>query len=246
VGSGRIHAPRAALLLLVLAGLALPSTAVAGYRPPKQAIVPRDQSIARTVVLRTTDMTGTGWTSVPFPISESLVGGVANDALSGGACPGVNLDSSRFTVTGAASSPVFGAGSQFLFSTSEIAKSRGEAKAYFAGQTSGAVLRCSGELFLAGLRKGLALSGAASAKSRMLSVRRLAVNQPVDGAAAVRAVARITAGTQSTTLTVDTIALREGRAIAVVDVGSFGAPPPSGLEKTTLARLVERLRASRA
>jgi hypothetical protein len=126
-------------------------------------------------------------------------------------------------VTGAASSPVLGAGSRFLFSTSEIAKSRGEAKVYFAGQTS----------------------GAASAKARMLSVRRLAVKQPVDGAAAVRAVARIIAGAPGTTLTVDTIALREGRAVAVVDVGSFGTPPPSAPERTTLARLVERLRVSR-
>jgi len=32
----------------------------------------------------------------------------------------------------------------------------------------------------------------------------------------------------STTLTVDTIALREGRAVAVVDVGSFDGPPSAG------------------
>jgi hypothetical protein len=237
----------AAVLVLVpvLAALAAPAPGLAGYRPPKHAIVLGDQAVARAAVVRKSDLPGTGWTSTPFPISDSLVGGIANKAVAKGACPGVNLDASRFTATGLASSPVFASTRAYLISTSEVMSSPVQARAYFGDQTSRAALRCSGELFLEGLRAGLSM-GASSAKARMVSVTRLAVKQPVDGATGIRAVARITAGSQSATLTMDTIALREGRAIAVVDVGSFAGPPAPELERAVLAKLVDRLRASHA
>jgi hypothetical protein len=240
--SGR--SARGALGIAVLAALLPASVAAAGpYRPPKRAIDLRDQAVARAVVVRKADLPGSGWTAVPLPASDSQLAGIAKSAASSGACKGLDLDASRFTLKGSATSPLFGARGTFIVSSSEVLASRAQAVSYFGGQLDQAALRCSGEIFLDGLKQGVALAGG-TATARIVSVRKLQVRSGADQANGLRVVARITSAGRTMTIVADTFALRQQRAIAEMDVGGFGGPPPARVERALLAGVGQRLRAA--
>jgi hypothetical protein len=233
---------------LALAGvlaLALPAVALGGtYQPPQRVRDAGDQSTAYLVVVRRSDLPGSGWRSFRVPVAGSWFEGIAAKTNMAPSCVKVDLDASPFRQTGFASSPFFvnqQAGA-YLSSTTEVLSSSAQARAYFGRRLSDAALRCTVEVSLEGMRTAAAQAGK-NPKVKLVGVKQLKPRANVDALLGLRIVGRVTGAAGSVNTVIDTFALRDDRAIAEVSFGGVGGAPSDKFEQQVLTKVAARLRA---
>jgi hypothetical protein len=198
-------------LALVLA-LVLAGTALAARGDPQTRIRPADQSRARSMLIRATDMNA-AFTAIPVAANPDASYCVA-------------LDESDLTVTGLANSPSFTATTEFVVSRSYVYESRADANASWQRGTSAAGRSCLRRAMVSELR---------GTTTRLVSFKRL----PFPRAASRSAAYRIVASRDGVRLYLDLIAIQHSRAEVAIVYGAALSPPPAG-EERRLARLVAK------
>lgn len=209
----RRHSPRprrrllAALLALAL--LAGASTALASRGDPEKRLVPADQTRAKAMLVRKSDL-GPGFqpsksTSRDDPYCRAL-------------------DESDLTLTGEANSPNFAAGAVFVSSGAEVYETRDDANASWRRGTSAAGERCVRGTF----REGFARQGV-----QLVSFRRLSFPRLAERSIAYRAIAT----SSGVRVYVDVVVLLRSRAQAAVFMGAAPSPVPRS-DEVQLATVV--------
>ena len=197
------------LALVALLALVGSSAALAARGDPQKRILPADQARARAMLLRPADLPG-------FRTSPS-----------GGDRPTPYcraLDESDLTLTGDAQSPDFATGFIVVGSVAQVYATTADSDASWRRGTSAAGQRC--------LRDVLA-SELGRAGVQVVSYRPLSFPRLVEKSVAYRAVL----SAQNVRLTVDLVALKQGRAQATLLFGS-GLTAFERLAEIRLARVV--------
>jgi len=199
---------RLAFVALLLVGSLLVATvAVAGKpRLEKKRLRPADMALAKRTTLRATDLPR-GWTRTrPQQASNELP-----------TCPGVDMDFSRFTITGMARS-AFQSGAATAESQVEVFVSRSDAVRDFRKGTSAPVLRCLGRW----LRNEAAKQapGARLVSARLISRPRLGQQ-----AVLYRVVMDVPTSVGRIRVYVDIVGFQRGRTAVALVFGSGELPP---------------------
>jgi hypothetical protein len=241
------RAGRGALAFAGAVALSIPPLAFGGaYRPLHRVSDAGDQSTAYLVVVRRSDLPGSGWRSVRLQTAGSWFEGVARRTNVAPSCRKVDLDASHFIQTAFASSPFFvnqQAGA-YLGSTTEVLSTAAQARAYFGRRLSEAALRCTIELSLDGMKSTGARPGD-NAKIKLVGVKQLTPRPKVDALLGLRVIGRLTRPGGTVTTVVDTFALRQNRTIAEIDFGGIGGAPSEQFEQQVLTKVAARLRAAK-
>lgn len=221
-------------LTATLAALMCAVPAMAGdYQPPKDVPVKADQVRARAIVLRVGDLPG-HWRP-----SESSIG-LASNVGPGAGCPGLDLDASGITRTGAAKSPDFEQGSVLVASTADVMRTVKEARSWIGGGFSPVMLRCMRGL-LAGEMKGEFQKVGLQAVARLQPLRTLKVPHLVEQTTSMRAAFSVSSEGVTFNVVYDVIILRHGRITTALHVINGDGVPSSALELQLTRKLASRM-----
>lgn len=197
--------------LAAIAGLlacSLLVTAVAQGGKPRleqKRLRPADMALAKRTTLRASDV-GPGWTrGTPDKQANELP-----------PCPGVDMDFSRFTITGTARSQYQRSGAA-IDSYIEVYKSRADAAGDFRKASSAPVLRCLGRWLRSEIKRELPTV-------RFLETRLLSRPQVGEQAILYRIVMEVPTGAGSIRVYVDLLAFQRGRTTAALGFSSPRAP----------------------
>jgi hypothetical protein len=184
------------------------AAAVAQGGPPRleqKRLRPADMALAKRVTLRAADV-GRGWTrTTPEKPSTELP-----------TCPGVDMDFSRFTITGTARS-AFELRGATVESQVEVFKSRADATGDFRKGTSAPVLRCVGRWLRDEVKKEA--PGVRLVSARLLSRPRLG-----DRAVLYRVVMDVPTQAGNVRVFVDLLGFQRGRTAVTLSFGSVERP----------------------
>ena len=211
------------VVLAVLLAVPVATAATPDFKPEQERLRPADVKLAKKVTLKRTDL-GTGWRGVPSDDAR-------DDSLAD--CEGFDLDLSRFTITGRATSSFGHARGATVASNVEVYATRAQAVGDFvAATTHPMVLGC--------MRKGLEQDLAAEKLEpgmtmRLSSFRRLAAPRVGERAFRFRAVFALAYAGARIDLFVDGLAFQKGRTIVALVFGNALGPFPN---QATIARKV--------
>ena len=196
----------AAIGLLLL--LALPVSALAQasgrFRPEQKSLRSADVALAKRVSVRAGDLSS-GWVrGTPNPSSDAKLD-----------CPGVDLDFSRFTITGTARTKFDRPGAS-IESYIEVYKSRADAAGDFRKGSRPAVLACIARLLDKEARR--------DGRSRVVAARSLADPRVGEQAMAYRVVLSVATGSGAVRVYVDFLGFRRGRTAALLAFTAGRAP----------------------
>lgn len=196
----------AVIAVLLVCSLLVSAVALAGKpRLEQKRLRPADMALAKATTLRASDLSR-GWVRRPAqkPSTELPT------------CPGVDMDFSRFTITGTASSR-FEQQSATIDSHVEVFKSRSDATQDFRKATTAPVLRCIGRWLRQELTREI--PGARVVTSKLVS-------RPRVGQQAIhyRVVLEIQTGGGTVRVYVDLIAFQRGRTGVSLTFGNIAAP----------------------
>ena len=199
---------RVALVTLVSLAVAAPAWAADGE--PRRAITVKDQSTARSIVLKRADL-GTGFTTVPRKPDDPLPSGARCGAL----------DESDLTVTGDVDSPDYKLSRGPVFvtvtSTAQVYRTLREANTSWR--------RGAGEQTAVCLADIVRLSAPKGQKIEVVSSKRVSFPSLAPKTTAFRLVLTITvAGNQRVRAFVDAVLLQHGRVQSGLLFTSLGAP----------------------
>jgi hypothetical protein len=211
---------RRSLLAALVVVLAVAAPAAADHLDPTERIRPADQSRARAMLLRPSDLPG-------FQRQPSA-GGDPHLTCSG-------LDESDLTVTGDAESARWSASVVFVTSSSTVYVTRADAATSWRRGTSAAGMRC--------LREELAREFARQG-ARVASLRRLAIPSLAQRSAAYRLRLTATVQGQTVPLTLDFVILMHGRALSALIVGTALTQPDRAAEVRLARVLAARMAAA--
>jgi hypothetical protein len=207
---------------LLACGLLAATVAQGG--PPRleqKRLRPADMALAKRVTLRAADV-GRGWTrTTPQRPSTELP-----------TCPGVDMDFSRFTITGTARS-AFELRGATVESQVEVFKSRADATGDFRKGTSAPVLRCLGRWLRDEAEKQA--PGVRIVSARLLSRPRLG-----DRAVLYRVVMNVPTQAGTVRVFVDLLGFQRGRTAVTLSFGS--AERPLGGQLTPARKVLSRAR----
>jgi hypothetical protein len=204
------------LIVVPLLALLVSGAALAGRGDPRERLTPVDQKRARAMLLRPSDF-GLAYRAIP-PSSRA----------SGFYCAA--LDESRLTITGKGQSPTFQGGVEFASSLSRVYRTAGEATTAWGLGTTPAGEACA--------RKELE-SQFRTAGTRVVSFARMPFPRFAERSQRYRVVVE----SQGVRAFVDAIALKKGRAVVGLVLGSGLTPMPTA-EEIRLTRSVARRMAS--
>jgi hypothetical protein len=212
-------------LLGLVAALALlaPVAATAADGEPKKALTKQGQALARSVVVKKSDL-GAGFTALPHKADEHLPKGAR--------CG--DLDESDLTVTGDTASPDFRLAQGSLFvtvgSTAQVYRTLREANASWKRGTSAQTVACLSDI--------VRLSAAPGQKITVVSAKRVSFPSVSAKTTAYRLVLRVNVGgTQTIPAYIDAVILQEGRVQAGLLFTSLGAPVEQA-QRAALASVV--------
>lgn len=211
---------RPMLVVLGACFLAAAGTAAAADGEPRRAITQKDQTLARSIVLKRGDL-GAGFTTQKRPADEPLPKGARCDAL----------DESDLTVSGDANSPDFRLAATGVFvtvgSSAHVYRTLREANTSWTRGTSQQTLVCLADI--------VRLSATPSQKIKVVSSTELSFPKLAPRTSAYRVVVTIASGTQPPVRAyVDAIVLQRGRVQSVLLFTSL-VRPLSKTEETLLA-----------
>jgi hypothetical protein len=204
------------LVVALVLGLVLVTTAAAGSREEKQRLTKADMARARHALVRQSDLVS-GWTSMHVPADSN-----------GPRCRGYNPDFSRFTITGKAASGFTRGAGNAVASAIELYPSAAQASGDFAVGVRPSFLSCfSSKLAQQFKNGGLDVVVASKRTSR----------SPHIGVRAVSWHLVFKVGLQGRTVPyyVDLYSFQVNRALGSVSFQSLTKPIP---RQTALARLV--------
>lgn len=201
---------RAAAAVLFTSFLAAAGTAAAADGEPRKKLTEKDQTLARSIVLKRTDL-GAGFTAQARPANEPLPKGARCGAL----------DESDLTVSGDASSPDFRLAGAGVFvtigSSAHVYRTLKEANASWMRGTSRQTLTCLGDI--------VRLSAAPSQKIEIVASRQVSFPKLAPRTSAYRVVVSIASGSQPAVRAyVDAIVLQRGRVQSVLLFTSLVRP----------------------
>jgi hypothetical protein len=207
--------------LLLTLGAALVLTAAASARNPRLeqlALRPADVDLAKSAVLRGSDL-GSGWTTAAMKPNDT----------SPPDCPGQNY--SKFTITGQAQTRSTRTGASVI-SRVEVYRSRAGALGDFAIDARPGTAACEGEA----VRKGWASGGLAA---RLISAREVPGPKLGQRSIAFRIVLGVSRAGKEVRVYIDLLGFVRDRVAASVIVLAPGVPPKGNdvLARTIDARL---------
>jgi hypothetical protein len=202
-------------LLLILALLVSASAQAGRFRPEQERLRPLDVALAKRTTVRASDL-APGWLRRPSPESPDA-------SLN---CPGVDMDFSRFTITGKARSKFERTGAS-VESFVEVYKSRADAAGDFTKGSRPAVLACIARLLDQEARQ--------DGRSRVLTARSLAAPRVGERSMAYRVVISVATDRGAVRVYVDFVGFQRGRT-AVLLAFTAGRAPITG--QALLARAV--------
>jgi hypothetical protein len=196
----------AVIAALLACSLVISAVALAGKpRLEQKRLRPADMTLAKATALRASDLSR-GWVrrAAQKPSTELPT------------CPGVDMDFSRFTITGTASSK-FEQQSATVESHVEVFKSRADAAHDFRKATTAPVLRCVGRWLRQELTRQI--PGARMVTSKLVS-------RPRVGQQAIhyRIVLEVQSGGGAVRVYVDLLAFQLGRTGVSLTFGNVGSP----------------------
>jgi hypothetical protein len=198
---------RLAVIATLLACSLLVTAVAQGGKPrlEQKRLRPSDMALAKRTTLRASDV-GPGWTrGTPDKQTNELP-----------PCPGVDMDFSRFTITGTAQSRYVRSGAA-IDSYVEVFKSRADAAADFRKASTAPVLRCLGRWLRSELKRELPTV-------RFLETRLVSRPQVGEQAILYRIVMEVPTGSGDVRLYVDLLAFQRGRTTAALGFSSPRAP----------------------
>jgi len=196
---------RAALSVLVVTALLMAAAANAGLlRPEQKQLRAADNALAKRTVVRASDL-ASGWARKPSSKSSE-------PKLD---CPGVDLDFSRFTITGTAQSTFTLAGAA-IESSVEVYESRRDAAGDFRKGSSSAALGC----FARELDKEARKDG----RSQVVAARSLGKRRVGDEAMAYRILLSFKTARGPMPVYLDLVAVRRGRTLVTLAFTAARAP----------------------
>jgi hypothetical protein len=206
----------AAIGLLVICALLVSASAQAGrFRPEQERLRPLDVALAKRVTVRASDL-ASGWVRRPSPESP-------DETLS---CPGVDMDFSRFTITGKARSKFERRGAS-VESFVEVYKSRADAAGDFRKGSRPGVLACIARLLDQEARQ--------DGRSRVVTARSLPAPRAGEQSMAYRIVLSVATDRAAVRVYVDFVGFQRGRTAVLLAFTAAGAPIPG---QAVLARIV--------
>jgi hypothetical protein len=193
-----------AIVLLLVCALLVSASAQAGrFRPERERLRPVDVALAKRTTVRTSDLAA-GWMRQAATRSP-------DEKLD---CPGVDLDFSRFTITGKARSKFERSGGS-IESFVEVYKSRAEAAGDFRKGSRPGVLDCVARF----LDKEARHNG-----SRVVAARSLADPRMGEQAMAYRVVLSVATDRGAVPVFVDFLGFQRGRTSALLAFTGGRAP----------------------
>jgi hypothetical protein len=206
----------AAIALLLMCALLVSASAHAGrFRPEQKRLNPADVALAKRTTVRVSDLAA-GWARRATPESP--------DAPLN--CPGVDVDFSRFTITGTAKSKFERSGAS-VESFVEVYKSRADAAGDFWKASRPGVLACIARLLDTEARR--------DGRSRVLVARSLARPRVGEQALAYRIVLSVATDRGAVRVYVDFVGFQRGRTAVLLAFTGAQAPIPG---QVLLARVV--------
>lgn len=193
-----------AIVLLLVCALLVSASAQAGrFRPEQERLRPVDVALAKRTSVRTSDL-ASGWVrQAPTQSPDEKLD-----------CPGVDLDFSRFTITGKARSK-FGQSGGSIESFVEVYKSRADAAGDFRKGSRPGVLACIAKV----LDKAARRNG-----SRVVAARSLADPRVGEQAMAYRVVLSVATDRGAVRVYVDFLGFQRGRTSALLAFTGGSAP----------------------
>jgi hypothetical protein len=198
----------------LLVSLVAAGNAWAEHQDPRQRLTRADNSRARAMLLRQSDLPG-------FTAQPATGDDVHVDCAR-------SVSESDLTLTGEAEGRVFAAGPAVVSSAAQIYRSRADANTSWRRSTSSAGVRCAATL----VRRTFARQGV-----RLVSLRKIAFPRIAERTVAYRIRLSLATGQGTVDLYVDLVALQHGRAHATVLLGTPLAPVDRAAE-VRLARVV--------
>lgn len=193
-----------AIGLLLVSALLVSASAQAGrFRPEQERLRPVDVALAKRMTVRASDL-APGWMRRPSPESP-------DERLD---CPGVDLDFSRFTITGTARSKFEQSGAS-IESFVEVYKSRADATGDFRKGSRPVVLACVARL----LDKEARRNG-----SRVVAARSLADPRVGEQSMAYRVALSVATDRGTVPVYIDFLGFRRGRTAVLLAFTGGGAP----------------------
>jgi hypothetical protein len=193
-----------AIVLLLVCALLVSASAQAGrFRPEQERLRPVDVALAKRTTVRTSDL-ASGWVRQASTQSP-------DEKLD---CPGVDLDFSRFTITGKARSKFERSGGS-IESFVEVYKSRADAAGDFRKGSRPGVLACVARF----LDKEARRNG-----SRVVAARSLAAPRVGERAMAYRVVLSVATDRGAVRVYVDFLGFQRGRTAALLAFTGGYAP----------------------
>jgi hypothetical protein len=194
-----------AIGLLLVSALLLSASAHAGrFRPEQKRLRPADVALAKRTTVRTSDLAA-GW--MRRPTAES-----PDETLN---CPGVEMDFSRFTITGSAKSKFERSGAS-VESYVEVYESRADAAGDFRKGSRPGVLACIAKLLDTEVRQ--------DGRSRLLVARSLARPRVGEEAMAYQVVLSVATDRGAVRVYVDFLGFRRGRTLVLLAFTAARAP----------------------
>jgi len=209
------------VVVLLAAGVA-PATAAAGPRDPKRELRPAEQALAKRIVLRASDLPGSGWHA-----SRS------SPSSSGFSCPGFEPDMSDLTEYGHASSPDFDRPDAYVSSNAGVFSTAAQGRTAYGRVARPGLADCLSRVFAQGI--------GGQAKVAIVAKGRLAFPGLGDRSSAYRLVVRVTSGKQTVGAWLDVVLLNRARVdVAMIFVGigrPFAAADEQRLARTVTGRI---------
>lgn len=195
----------AAIALLLVSALPVSAWAQAGrFRPEQKRLRPADVALAKRTTVRAADL-ASGWVrTAPTQSPDQKLD-----------CPGVDLDFSRFTITGTARSKFERTGGS-IESYVEVYKSRVDAAGDFRKGSRPAVLACIARLIDKGARR--------DGMGRVVAARSLADPRVGEQAMAYRVVLSVATGGGAVRAYVDFLGFQRGRTAVLLAFTAARAP----------------------
>ena len=214
------------VLVTIVAALALVGSALGADGEPRKALTKKDQSTARSIVLKRADL-GKGFMAQRRTNDDSVPKGARCDAL----------DESDLTVTGDADSPDFrltnGPPFVTVASTAQVYRTLREANASWNRGTSKQTARCLADI--------VRLSAPAGQKITVESSKRVPFPDVAPKATAFRLVLTIAINGQRVRAYVDAVVLQHGRVQSGLLFTSVGAPVGKSGQVALASLVAERL-----
>lgn len=200
------RATATAMALLLVAALPVSASArqAGRFRPEQERLRPADIALAKRTTVGAADLASAWVRRTPTQSPDQKLD-----------CPGVDLDFSRFTITGTARSKFERAGGS-IESYVEVYKSRVDAAGDFRKGSRPGVLACIAQLIDKEARR--------DGKSRVVAARALAGPRVGEQAMAYRVVLSVATGDGAVRVYVDFLGFQRGRTAALLAFTGAGAP----------------------